>query len=989
MKMRKLFKILTISSVLLCICAGAFGTVSVFSEEEEAQTGEVLFGESFEEGVNSATAAVTGRMVPAEWEFSDLRNPGGGPLDSGIDRGEVKSGDASLTLEAVDINSVGFKSPRIYMDYQTSACDVKVYVKSSSDYKNNRAKAAVEFYSGYKLVESREMVFNTSASEWIENTFSIDRSVYPNLEFDNIRIRLFTVFVQLSGSEAAGRIYYDDLSVVRRDEPGELYMDVRCDDSIGWYYIGETVTFKPNGTLPEDTNTVTATVYDSQKNVIREDTVDATKFAEGWSYTPSEVGFYTAGFVAHTNRGDMRIASRYRIYSNQYVLPERSFVVAKPPKPVEERCPILYTSHYDNELLRSSYPMDDNYRMFNEIGFRGVRLHSFYWDSNGDIIGDNAQTAPNPARGLYDFSEYDKVFEQIDKYGLDCIATVQYTPRWASPYADMTEDVVGAVSGGGIHSWSVTPPTRNEYYTEYLKVLAERYGDSIDAWEIWNEMTPGSRWWELGTPEDYVGLIRDSRKVLNEVQPGEPVVMGGLVANSQSYWEKLLDAGLYDYTDAFVIHGPKTNYESYLKGYEDRGLEPKPWWNSEAHFIITNTYSTEIYYTEEQDAMRLMKGYFNELRNGCELIALFQTTTNYNMEILPEVKARGGRGLSYGLWTRHPFPEPRLVAKVANTFFDSMGTDFKYDKEYSWEDGKICGISFMSDGKPMLYVWSDEDDFTICPELAACFNEQTDMVDWEGKSVDKNSTLRSNVVYIIDGIDAEKLGKLAPAEGEVISDVRVTKEYVSDVVGKASKSPLFNKNSFEVSSGVVWNEDNWEWKDKTGSQLDGYDAKYAISADNDGVYLMVEVTDDNINFNGTDPTTLYNFDSIQFAIDVTCEGYSDMYSEFQISLVDGVPTVYKQKAANVNGAVPNGWTTAGAVVQNDSTRITTNGNKILYQMFMPAGELYPYSFEELSELRISLLTNDNDGETRRGLLTWSDGIDGGKDIGKYGKVELP
>lgn len=69
--------------------------------------------------------------------------------------------------------------------------------------------------------------------------------------------------------------------------------------------------------------------------------------------------------------------------------------------------------------------------------------------------------------------------------------------------------------------------------------------------------------------DEYVELLKESKAKIDEIQPGDEVIMGGLVSGSEDYWRQMLEAGVYDYTDAMVIHGKQINYDAYLDVYEE------------------------------------------------------------------------------------------------------------------------------------------------------------------------------------------------------------------------------------------------------------------------------------------------------------------------------------------------------------------------------------------------------------------------------------
>lgn len=991
--MKKIKSIRSIVSILICastLCGSASLNVGAAEDVKNSNGENVLFEDDFEFGVGNTGEMLTGYLMPTEWTKTDLREFYT-PLFAGIDKSESSKGNSSLCVEAANTNSFGFLSSAIPMSPDDSTINIEVDVKTTFDYKFNTPKVGIEFYCDDKKLSNKEINVNIVSEEWKHNTIKVDRKWYPSEKFNNIKIRLFTVYNSKNNDKSGGMVYFDDLKIVRTNSDMEWEVAVRCDDSICWYEPGETVTYKPQGDLPEGTVTVSGIVYNSYDEVIYSSEISLNEFLhKGWQYTPEDVGYYEVEFFADTPDGTYKLISRYKKIELYYTIPRRSFVVATPTKPMDERNKMLYASFYEGVNAAKYIPREDIYRMHDVIGFSGLRSW-ITWE----IESFKPTERINPGKGIYYWEEWDEIFGYIRKYGFDVMATTVYTPQWASSYAD-AEGTVGTtkVASSGIFSYACAPPTNTGYYTNFLECLAERYGDVIDSWEVWNEMNPLSRFWENGTVDDYVELIKASKAKIDEIQPGDEVIMGGLVSGSEDYWRQMLEAGIYDYTDAMVIHGKQINYDAYLDVYEELGLEPKPYYNNEAHYQISNTYGQGMDYTDREDSFRLMLGYLHDIRVGCDMIALFQVTADKDKEELPEMQAAGKRGLSYGLWRGSPFNEPKLCASVMHTFFDVMGKEFEYDSQYILNNGQTIALSFKNNGKPLLIFWNQENDnYAIDKALKNGINENTVIRDWEGKIISKDSLCRKSTIYFVEDFDIGQLSHLEKTDALISLNNRTIEKQTATEVGYANKEPVFDKHTFDVADNINWIDTDWYWRDKDGSRPDGYDARMAVTVDNEALYLLVEVDDsvaalESPNTEGVD--TMYNSDSVQFAIDVSGVGYSDRRAEFDFGMRNGVPTLYKRAAADVNGAIPTGWTTAGNELIADNSDIEIADGKIIFKIYLPLTELYPFNLDNSGgEMRLSVVVNECDGVKRQGLLRWSDGIDGGKFVGKYGKIILP
>lgn len=127
----------------------------------------------------------------------------------------------------------------------------------------------------------------------------------------------------------------------------------------------------------------------------------------------------------------------------------------------------------------------------------------------------------NPARGQYDFSYWDKLFDILDRHGLSYLGLwSHYFPTYDKGYTQQCYDD----------------------YLDTLKVAAKRYRGRVTAWEIWNE--PNIHFWS-GPKDDYAKLLNATWDILKAEDPQNRVVgfsMAGL--------------GL-DFIDKYVAQGVK------------------------------------------------------------------------------------------------------------------------------------------------------------------------------------------------------------------------------------------------------------------------------------------------------------------------------------------------------------------------------------------------------------------------------------------------
>jgi hypothetical protein len=224
----------------------------------------------------------------------------------------------------------------------------------------------------------------------------------------------------------------------------------------------------------------------------------------------------------------------------------------------------------------------------------------------GDLL---SWYALEPRKGQWDWAATDAKMALIRKHHFSLLAILATTPGWASV---LPPDQAGAIA------WSL-PRDLNDY-REYVRQVAQRYRDSIDAYDVWNEpwytsMFAGSLA-PSGAhvfPDQPASVFADLAKVVfetvRELDPGAPVVALGLGSgkaddaspvllsfHSIENWDSLvMRAGVYDRSD--VIYGhmyldsvpnlfPGDRVEALrttVKGTLDYfGLKPKSaYWNTE------------------------------------------------------------------------------------------------------------------------------------------------------------------------------------------------------------------------------------------------------------------------------------------------------------------------------------------------------------------------------------------------------------------------
>ncbi|GAB4538708.1 MAG: O-antigen ligase family protein [Anaerolineae bacterium] len=135
-----------------------------------------------------------------------------------------------------------------------------------------------------------------------------------------------------------------------------------------------------------------------------------------------------------------------------------------------------------------------------ELGLSRVR-QPFPW----------AEIEPSP--GQYDWSAWDRVVEGADAHGLELIAVLDTTPAWARP--------AGATP--------FTPPAELADFGAFARALAERYGDRLDHYQIWDEPNLSAHWGDQYVdPAAYARLLREGAINIRAADPGAVVLTAAL-----------------------------------------------------------------------------------------------------------------------------------------------------------------------------------------------------------------------------------------------------------------------------------------------------------------------------------------------------------------------------------------------------------------------------------------------------------------------------
>ncbi len=216
-----------------------------------------------------------------------------------------------------------------------------------------------------------------------------------------------------------------------------------------------------------------------------------------------------------------------------------------PPIHLPPRPPILGVNvdlrQYDSQALA------ENLDLIAETGFVWVR-QSFAWS---DI-----ESEP----GAYAWSSYDTLVDEVNLRSLRLVAILEGSPSWAAPDPS-------------------SPPAQPGAFARFASALAERYGDKIDVYQVWDEPNLASGWGgHPANPVEYAVMLEAAYKAIHAVDAQALVLTAGLAPTLESGPQNLSDVlylrGLYENGAADFFDGVAGKPYGFDTGPDDRRVSP-------------------------------------------------------------------------------------------------------------------------------------------------------------------------------------------------------------------------------------------------------------------------------------------------------------------------------------------------------------------------------------------------------------------------------
>ena len=158
-----------------------------------------------------------------------------------------------------------------------------------------------------------------------------------------------------------------------------------------------------------------------------------------------------------------------------------------------------------------------------------------------DVSWAMIQSSPGEYDMNYGVPLVDTVIDQLRQRDLKVLVMFWRTPQWAS---------------GDPSNENVAPQDPADYASA-LEWAADRWGDEVDAWQVWNE--PNLDYFFEGTdPTQYTDLLCAGYGAVKRGDPDAQVVYGGIVGSDVAWLRSSYDAGARGCFDVMAVHSYST-----------------------------------------------------------------------------------------------------------------------------------------------------------------------------------------------------------------------------------------------------------------------------------------------------------------------------------------------------------------------------------------------------------------------------------------------
>jgi len=180
---------------------------------------------------------------------------------------------------------------------------------------------------------------------------------------------------------------------------------------------------------------------------------------------------------------------------------------------------------------------DRDLKLVEEAGFRWVK-QSLPWR---ELEGE--------AKGVWNWTESDRMLNQIEQHNLKIIARLGIQPQWAAPNTPLPE---------------ISPPDNLQDFYDYVYAVASRYRGRVQAYQVWNEPNLAREWGNRPPdPIEYTAMLKVAYQAIKAADSQAIVISAGLAPTTRHdaeampdiyFFEGMYSAGARVYFDALGVN---------------------------------------------------------------------------------------------------------------------------------------------------------------------------------------------------------------------------------------------------------------------------------------------------------------------------------------------------------------------------------------------------------------------------------------------------
>lgn len=361
-------------------------------------------------------------------------------------------------------------------------------------------------------------------------------------------------------------------------------------------------------------------------------------------------------------------------------------------------------------------PNQNETKKIYNAGFKTIRM---------DIVWSSIEKN----KGVYDFSQYDKLVNELDKNKMNILFILDYSnplyDNGLAPYSDYGR----------------------EAFSNFSRAVVKHYRGKSIMWEIWNEPNVAGAWKPKPSVENYYKLAMNTITVIKSVDRNAFIIAPALAGLDHDYLDYLGKNDFFKYIDAVSIHPyRKNNPETVIGDYnkikdliykyphkEDIKLFCGEWGYSTAWKDIDET----------KQAQYAVREYLTNLMCGISLTILYDWkddgTDKKNME--------------HNFGCVYNNLEPKKSYYAITTLTDVL-KDYKFIKRM--DDGADSDyiLMFKKGSKTAYALWTTEQSHQINVRLNS---DKIRVVDFTGTSYERKIIdnlykidVSNSVIYITD-----------------------------------------------------------------------------------------------------------------------------------------------------------------------------------------------------------------------------------------------